>query len=263
MQQEAALDKSSPAFQRTSWEALKKSLNGIVNKLTAANLRNLIPEIFTENLVRGRGLLARSFIRAQNASPSFTPVYAALLAIINTKFPQAGELVLKRLVLQFRNSFRRNDKAVCIAATKFIAHLVNQQVAYEIIALQIITLLLERPTDSSVEVAIAFLKECGSFLAETSPRALDATFDRLRSILHDGDVSIRVQYMIEVAFALRKESFKDFPQIPEGLDLVEEEDQITHFVSLDDDALSGEDELGKGGGRFFLIIFMFSLIYSI
>lgn len=32
-----------------------------------------------------RGLLARSIITAQAASPTFTHVYAALVAIINTK----------------------------------------------------------------------------------------------------------------------------------------------------------------------------------
>ena len=56
------------------------------------------------------GLLIRSVIQAQAASHTFTHVYAALVAIINTKFPQIGELLAKRLILQFRKGFRRNDK---------------------------------------------------------------------------------------------------------------------------------------------------------
>ena len=40
----------------------------------------------------------------------FTHVYAALVAVINTKFPQTGELIVKRLVSQFRKGYRRNDK---------------------------------------------------------------------------------------------------------------------------------------------------------
>ena len=39
-----------------------------------------------------------------------TPVFAALVAVINTKLPQVGELVVTRLVSQFRRSFKRNDK---------------------------------------------------------------------------------------------------------------------------------------------------------
>lgn len=61
-----------------------------------------------------RGLLARSVLQAQAASPIFTHVYAALVAIINSKFPQIGELILKRLILTFRKSYRRNLKVpVC------------------------------------------------------------------------------------------------------------------------------------------------------
>ena len=59
-----------------------------------------------------------------------------------------------------------------MASVKFIAHLVNQQVAHEILALEILTLLLENPTDDSVEVAIAFLKESGQKLTEVSPRGM-------------------------------------------------------------------------------------------
>ena len=44
------------------------------------------------------------------------------------QFPQNGELVLKRLVVQFRRGYRRNDKALCLSSTQFVAHLVNQQV---------------------------------------------------------------------------------------------------------------------------------------
>ena len=76
-----------------------------------------------------RGLMSRSIITAQVASPTFTHVYAALVSIINTKFPQTGELIAKRLVIQFKKGFRRNDKNLCLASVRFIAHLVNQQVS--------------------------------------------------------------------------------------------------------------------------------------
>ena len=76
-----------------------------------ANIGNIVSELFQENVVRGRGLLARSVIQAQAASPVFTHVYAALVSVINTKFPQTGELIAKRLISQFRKGYRRNDKA--------------------------------------------------------------------------------------------------------------------------------------------------------
>ena len=69
---------------------------------------------------------------------------------------------------------------------------------------------------------------------ELSPRAMHGIFDRLRSLLQEGPLDIRVKYMIEVMFAVRKDKFKDHPTFAPGLELVEEDDQITHLKQLDD-----------------------------
>ena len=37
-----------------------------------------------------------------------------------------------------------------------------------------------------------------------------AVFERLRNILHSAEIDKRVQYMIEVMFAIRKDGFKVF-----------------------------------------------------
>lgn len=203
----------------------------------------IVFELFGENLIRGKGLYCRSIMKAQAASLPFTPIYAALTAIINTKIPSIGELLLTRLIIQFRKAYRRNDKAVCLSSTTFIAHLCNQQVAHEIVALQILSLLLQNPTDDSVEVAVGFMRHIGAFLAEQSPKANTGVFERFRAVLHEGAIDKRVQYMIEVLFQVRKDGYKDNPIIPPDLDLVEEEEAITHYLSLDDE-LEGQEGLG-------------------
>ncbi|CAG8657850.1 3038_t:CDS:2 [Acaulospora colombiana] len=244
LQAEAAKDKNSAEYQRLSWDALRKSITGIVNRVNIVNIKSIVPELFNENLIRGKGLFARSIMKAQAASLPFTPVFASLVAILNSKLPTVGELVLIRLVSQFRRSFKRNDKPVCVATSTFIAHLVNQSVAASLLAFEIIILLLERPTDSSVEIAVGFMKEVGAYLAESSPKANLDVFDRFRAVLHEGTIDKRVQYMIEVLFQVRKDNFKDNPIIPEGLDLVEQEDQITHEVFLDS-KLEVQESLSK------------------
>ncbi|CAO1619611.1 unnamed protein product [Sympodiomycopsis kandeliae] len=235
MAEAQAADPESKEFQRMSWDALKKSITGLVNKVAADNIKFIVPELFGgANLIRGRGLYCRAIIKAQSLSLPFTPVFASLTAIVNTKLPMVGELLVTRLVSQFRRSFKRNDKAVCSATAIFIAHLVNQRVAHEILALEILVLLLEKPTDDSVEIAVAFMREVGAFLAEESPRANSSIYDRFRAVLYEGAISKRVQYMIEVLSQVRREKYKDNPIIPSGLDLVEEDDQITHKIGLDD-----------------------------
>ena len=245
LMQDKINDKSSEAFQRLAWQALKKSINGLINKVNSPNIAIIVRELFSENIVRGRGLLCQSIMQAQTASPTFTHVYAALAAIINTKFPNIGELLLKRLILNFRRGFKRNDKIRCMSSTRFIAHLVNQQVVHELIALEILTLLLDSPTDDSVEVAITFLKECGQKLSEVSPRGINAIFESLRTVLHESNLDKRTQYMIEVMFQVRKDGFKDNSAVLDELDLVEEEDQFTHTVPLVDEEkrLDGEEIL--------------------
>nr|CAB3463446.1 unnamed protein product [Digitaria exilis] len=228
-------DKSSPEYQRLTWDALKKSINGLVNKVNATNIKNIVPELFAENLVRGRGLFCQSCIKSQMASPGFTDVFAALVAVVNTKFPEIGRLLLVRVVLQLKRAYKRNDKPQLLAATKFIAHLVNQVVAHELVALELLTVLLENPTDDSVEVAVGFVKECGAMLQDLSPQGLHAIFERFRGILHEGEIDKRVQFLIEGLFAIRKAKFQGFPAIRPELDLVEQDDQFTHEISLEDD----------------------------
>ncbi|KAI1781529.1 MIF4G-domain-containing protein [Hypoxylon cercidicola] len=227
-------DKTSKEYQRMAWEALKKSINGLINKVNVSNIKHIVPELFRENLVRGRGLFCISIMKAQAASLPFTPVLAAMAAIVNTKLPQVGELLVKRLVMRFRKAFRRNDKAVCLSSTMFIAHLVNQQVVHEMVAAQMLLLLLQKPTDDSVEIAVGLIKEVGQHLEEMNPAIANAVFDQFRNILHEADIDKRVQFMIEVLFQVRKDKFKDNPAIKEELDLIEEEDQITHSVQLTD-----------------------------
>ncbi|KAK9929496.1 hypothetical protein M0R45_026592 [Rubus argutus] len=212
-------DKSSVEYHRLTWDALRKSINGLVNKVNAVNIKNIIPEIFAENLIRGRGLFCRSCMKSQMASPGFTDVFAGLVAVVNTKFPE------------------RNDKPQLLAAVKFITHLVNQQVAHEIIALELLTVLLENPSDDGVEVAVGFVTECGSILQDLSPKGLHGIFERFRGILHEGEIDKRVQFLIEGLFALWKAKFQveGHPAVRPELDLVEQEDQLTHELSLQEE----------------------------
>lgn len=98
----------------------------------------------------------------------------------------------------------------------------------DFVALQILMLFLEDPTEDSVEMACEFMTDCGQILSELCPPGVNSIFERFRGILHEGEIDKRVQYNIENLFAVRKSKFKDHPGIIPELDLVEVEDQITH-----------------------------------
>nr|GME19598.1 pre-mRNA-splicing factor CWC22 homolog [Ipomoea batatas] len=234
MMKEIQEDKSSVEYQKMTWDALRKSINGLVNKVNVTNIKNIIPELFAENLIRGRGLFCRSCMKSQMASPSFTDVFATLVAVVNTRFPVVGNLLLRRIILQLQRAYKRNDKPQLLAAVKFIAHLVNQKVVHELIALELLAVLLENPSDDSVEVAVGFVTECGSMLQDLTPRGFHAIFERFRGILHEGEIDKRVQFLIEGLFALRKAKFLGYPAVHSELDLVEQKDQLTHEISFQD-----------------------------
>ena len=89
-QEQAQAPQASEQHQRYMWDQLKKSLNGLVNKVNTANISHIVMELFNENLIRGRGLLVKALLKAQQASPTFTHVFAALIAALNTKLPDIG-----------------------------------------------------------------------------------------------------------------------------------------------------------------------------
>ena len=114
LQAQAGQDKTSLEYQHLLWDVLQKSITRIMNRVNVTNIKHVMPELFSEHLIRGQGLFARSVMKAQAVSLPYTPVFAALVSIINTKLPQVGELVLHRLISQFRKSFKRNDKVCCV-----------------------------------------------------------------------------------------------------------------------------------------------------
>jgi hypothetical protein len=84
MQAEIA-DQSGVMYQRLGWEALKRTIQGHMNKVNISNISIIVPELMAENIVRGRGLLCRALMQAQAASLTYTNVYSALVAVVNCK----------------------------------------------------------------------------------------------------------------------------------------------------------------------------------
>eukprot|EP01084_Bolivina_argentea_P204136 348564_1 len=226
-------DKKSEAYQRLQWEALRKSINGPINKVNKFNITEIVVELFQENIIRGRGLFCRSIQKSQLSSPSFTNVYCALICIINTKIPEIGDLLCRRVISQFQRSYKRNDKLSLKCIVKFIAHLINYQILHELCGLQIIQLLLTSPTNDSIEIVKELILNCGQILMKLSPDAMKAIFNTLKDILQETDnLDIRVQYELESLFKAFKNNFKDYPAIDDDLDLVDEDDLICHNINL-------------------------------
>lgn len=170
----------------------------------------------------------------------------ALIAVINTKLPECGELLVTRAILTFRRGYARRDRMVVSSVLALLGHLFNQGLTHELLSLQLLTILLDGdPTDDSVDVAVGYMCVVGRQLMEVSPAGVHAVMERFRGLLHEGTIGRRGQYRIETLLKIKRGGFVDYPTLPdeEHLDLVEREDQITFELGLDDEGLSGEEEL--------------------
>ena len=237
-------DTKSEEYQKIMWDLLSKSINGIINKVNVSNIQNIIYELFNENLLRGQGLLIKCIIRGQLTSSNYTPIYAALICVLNSKLPFIGNLFIRRYIALFKKAYKESNKIQCISTTKMIAHLINYRVVDSLLAFEILMLCLENQTDDSLELACNFLIECGEFLSDEDANMTNDIFEKLRSILEEGNVDKRIQYIIENLFKIRKNNFKGHESVKEELDLVEDKDIITHRIFLDDE-IKTEEELNE------------------
>ncbi|CDP04210.1 unnamed protein product [Coffea canephora] len=200
------------SLQRPLWDALKKTINRLVNKVTVSNVRNVAKELLSENLIWGRGLFCSAILKTSIASHTFTPVFAALVAAINSRYPDVGYLLIKRIAEQFEIGCKQNDK--------------HQLFLF---------VLLQDATEDNIEVAAILVRQCGSTILESNPRGLAAVFERFREILQDGDTDKRAESLIESLFAIRSSRFSSYPAMRHELDIAESADQVIHEISLCND----------------------------
>ncbi|KAI5986433.1 hypothetical protein F5J12DRAFT_973734 [Pisolithus orientalis] len=94
--------------------------------------------------------------------------------------------------------------------------------------------------DDLIEIAVGFMCEVGMFLAENSLEANALVFDYFHDVLNEGTISHHIQYIIEVLMQVWKDKYKDNPIIPDGLDLIKEEEQIMHHICLEEELQAQE-----------------------
>ncbi|KAJ1612374.1 NIC+MI domains containing protein [Cryptosporidium canis] len=229
--------------QEKLWIDLEKNIRGEINKLNISNIQQVLANILKNNIIRGRGILVNCILRAQLCSQSYTDIICCLSAIINCSIPDFGSLLLRRLVNQFRRSYSNGDKFVCKNTLIFMAQLVNHKVVHELTALQVCLFLIEKLTDDSIEVCISFIRECGEFLLENSPQGLNTIMNQLRKILQEGKLKKRTNFLIEHILKERRTGFKNHKENDKIYDLLNTDEQITHFVDILDEEIDIQDDL--------------------
>lgn len=229
------MEPGSVEAQREAWTNTVKKVHGAINRVTVDTVDVACKALFRVNLVRARGIFCKTLLRAQFGSSGLSDVFAAVIAVVNSRMPGVVALFIARLMAQLKEAYETQDRELCFATGKFVACLYKQQVVGELIVLQFIVTCLVDPSDGSVELAVETLRNCVGALAERAPKACESVFQKLRGLLHDGGVGRRAQAMIEGVMAIRRQRIDEMDVLDPRLDLLHEDDVITHFVSLEDE----------------------------
>ncbi|CAF2096482.1 unnamed protein product [Rotaria magnacalcarata] len=219
-------------YQSHQWNILEKRIRCLIKNITKKNIRQIANRLFKKNIERGRGLLTDALIKRQLRSPRRARIYAALMSIINSKFPNIGELMCKRVINLFRDSYMNDMADKCFSLLQMISHLINQNILTDQIAIQLLKLVLTNYTDESVELAVRLLKECGQKLLQDSRQQLDDIITTLSNLSDEESLNARSQTLIRDSLLLRQEEFQKRPSVKPGLNFVDKNDQYTHIFDI-------------------------------
>ena len=214
-----------------AWAGLARDIDTVCAAAASSPaLRRHSVELFRLNVVRGRGLVARSVLSRAMRQPQAAAPLAALVGVVNLQLPQVGGLVAARTAALFKRAYMRNDGRGVDVAAAFLAELVRFAVATDTVLLQVFQLLLERPSDDTVRVATALLRRLGSWMDAHAPAAADMIWGRLRDVLHEGQALAQAMRRITELMRARRDGLG--PAVPRHLDVVPAEDVQPHDVDL-------------------------------
>lgn len=117
--------------------------------------------------------------------------------------------------MQFKYAYYKNKKSQCLASVIFIAHLINHSVvcfafflyfdkekfsndikiqfqADEILAIELLTLVVKSLTAVTIEIAIIILEICGKKVNEVHQRDINDIIKGFRYILQNEEIDERV-----------------------------------------------------------------------
>ncbi|CBH18085.1 hypothetical protein, conserved [Trypanosoma brucei gambiense DAL972] len=230
--------------QHEAWRALGRSITGIVNRVSGENVELSATELFRENIIRGRGLLCRSLMRAQLVNPDITNVLAALVSRVNKEVSTVGALLCKRLVVQWRRLHRRKDWEGLRCVSRFIGwlyvfNIVNVEVVYQIMLTH---LTAEPRTDDDVDQAASLFRETFRSMSQRAVsefhmHVLTPIRDLLAMDNDEWRLSARAQTLLEGCLheVQQWERVKHSVSIiPEHLLLVDPTGQNCHEVDLEE-----------------------------
>ncbi|TPP48645.1 MIF4G domain family protein [Leishmania donovani] len=234
----------SVAFQQEAWRALSRSITGVVNRVNKDNLQQSAVELFRENLIRGRGLFARSMMRTQQVDPDLTPVLAALTSRINKDLPTVVELLCRRLVVQWNRAYLRKDWRYVENASRylgwlFLLNVVEVDIIYQLLLKHLTS---EKRSDEDIDQAAKLFRETFKVMSLNERRSFhEQILTPFRDLLAMDDEELRLSTRSQAVLESCLKEVQEWERrkereeaIPDYLVLFDLEMQQKHEMDLDE-----------------------------
>ncbi|XP_063063155.1 nucleolar MIF4G domain-containing protein 1 [Engraulis encrasicolus] len=212
--------------RKAELEKLKKSVKGLVNRLSEANLPSIsgqLEELYMTSSRKDMSDTLTDILLAACVTPALMPdrllmEHILLVSVLHyTVGLEVGAQFLETVVRKFDELYRQQPREgkECDNLVAMVAHLYNFQVVHSLLIFDILKRLLGAFSEKDIELALFLLKTVGFALRKDDPLALKELITEAQRKASDAGAKFkdqtRVRFMLETMMALKNNDMRKIP----------------------------------------------------
>ncbi|KAL2085597.1 hypothetical protein ACEWY4_018917 [Coilia grayii] len=211
--------------RKAELDKLKKSVKGLVNRLSEANLASIsgqLEELYMSCSRKDMNDTLTDILLAACVSPALMPdrllmEHILLVSVLHyTVGLEVGAQFLETVVRKFDEFYRQpREGKECDNLVAMVAHLYNFQVVHSLLIFDILKKLVGAFSEKDIELALFLLKTVGFALRKDDPLALKELISEAQRKASDAGTKFkdqtRVRFMLETMMALKNNDMRKIP----------------------------------------------------
>ncbi|XP_040290126.1 nucleolar MIF4G domain-containing protein 1 [Bufo bufo] len=216
---------AADAKRREELERLRKSVKGLINRLSEPNMASIsgqLEELYMTNSRKDMNETLTNVVLSACITPAKMPdrlmmEHVLLISILHhTVGIEVGAHILETVVKQFHAQYEDNtDNKECDNLITFIGHLYNFHVVDARLMFDILKMLVSTFTERNIELILLQLKDVGFALRKDDALALKELICEAQNKASALDKKFqdqsRVRFMLEIMLALKNNDMRKIP----------------------------------------------------
>ncbi|XP_075068220.1 nucleolar MIF4G domain-containing protein 1 [Mixophyes fleayi] len=213
------------AKKREELERLKKSVKGLMNRLSEPNMASIsgqLEELYMANSRNDMNETVAGIVLSACITPAIMPdrlmmEHVLLISILHHSVGiEVGAHILESVVKQFHDHHRDGTESKeCDNLITFIGHLYNFHVIDSCLVFDILKMLVSTFTERNIGLILLLLKNVGFSLRKDDAVALKELISEAQSKANAADKTLqdqnRVRFMLETMLALKNNDMRKIP----------------------------------------------------